>query len=135
MSKSLKHTLSRGLAKYLINPVVSRIAGYVPWWALLETRGRRSGRPIRNPVGNGIDGNTFWIISEHGTEAGYVKNIKADPNVRIRVGGRWRAGIAHVLPHDDARERQRQMRRFNGMFVRLMGTNLLTVRIDLQPEN
>ena len=127
-----KLAISRGLAKYLINPLVSLVAGYVPWWSLLETRGRRSGLPRRNPVGNGLKGDTFWIVAEHGAQAGYVKNIKANPRVRVRVGRRWRSGIAHVLPDDDARARQRQLRPVNGMFVRLMGTNLLTVRIDLE---
>lgn len=109
------------------------VAGYVPWWALLETTGRKSGRPWRNPVGNGLDGDTFWIVAEHGHKAGYVRNIKADPRVRIRVGGRWRTGEAHVLEDDDARQRQRTLRRINAAFVRLMGTDLLSVRVDLEP--
>jgi hypothetical protein len=37
---------------------------------------------------------------------------------------------AHVLAYDDARLRQRE-RRVNAAFVRLMGTVLLTVRVDL----
>lgn len=129
-----KREVTNTIARYGVNPVVSLIAGYVPWWALLETRGRRSGRPVRNPVGNGLDGNAFWIVAEHGKQAGYVKNIKADPNVRLRVGGRWRSGVAHVLAEDDARERQRRMRRFNAIFVRMMSTDLLTIRIDLNEE-
>ncbi len=132
--KSLKRTASRSLAKYLINPIVARVAGYVPWWALLETRGRKSGRPVRNPVGNGLEGNTFWIVAEHGNQAGYVKNMKVTPEVRVRVGGRWRSGVAHLLPGDDSRERQRKMRPFNAMFVRLMSTSLLTIRIDLDED-
>ena len=127
-----KRSITSALAKYLVNPIISRIAGYVPWWSLLETRGRNSGRAIRNPVGNGLKGDTFWIVSEHGDKSSYVKNIKADPKVRVRVQGRWRSGEAHVLPEDDARERQRQLRPFNARFVRIMGTDLLTVRIDLQ---
>ena len=128
-----KRRVSRALAKYLVNPVVKLIAGYVPWWALLETKGRNSGRPWRNPVGNGVEGDTFWIVAEHGHEAGYVKNIKAEPRVRIRVGGRWRTGTAHVMEADDARARQRRLGKLNAAFVRLMGTELLTVRIDLDP--
>jgi hypothetical protein len=62
-----------------------------------------------------------------------VKNIKANPRVRLRVGGRWRTGTAHVLEHDDARMRQKSLRRVNAAFVRLMGTELLTVRVDLDP--
>ena len=128
-----KRRISRGLAKYVVNPVVKLVAGYVPWWALLETTGRKTGRAWRNPVGNGLDGDTFWIVAEHGHQAGYVKNISANPRVRLRVGGGWRIGTAHVLEQDDARQRQRSMRKFNAAFVRLMGTDLLTVRIDLDP--
>jgi deazaflavin-dependent oxidoreductase (nitroreductase family) len=128
-----KRGISRGLGKFVVNPVVKIVAGYVPWWSLLETTGRKSGKPWRNPVGNGLKGDTFWIVAEHGHQAGYVKNIKANPRVRLRVGGRWRTGTAHVLEHDDARMRQKSLRRVNAAFVRLMGTELLTVRVDLDP--
>lgn len=128
-----KRRVSRAIGKYVVNPVVKLVAGYVPWWALLETRGRKTGRPWRNPVGNGIDGDKFWIVAEHGHDAGYVKNIKANPRVRLRVGRRWRSGVAHVLEDDDARARQRTLRRFNAALVRLMGTELLTIRVDLDP--
>lgn len=133
-SKIDKRRITRTVARYLVNPLVSRVAGYVPWWALLETQGRRSGRSKRNPVGNGLDGKTFWIVAEHGDDAAYIKNIKADPHVRVRVAGRWRSGIAHILYDDDARERQRRLRAINAALVRLMGTNLLTVRVDLDPQ-
>jgi deazaflavin-dependent oxidoreductase (nitroreductase family) len=126
-----KLRISKSLANYVVNPVVKLVAGYVPWWALLETTGRKTGLPRRNPVGNGLDGDTFWIVAEHGHQAGYVKNIKANPRVRLRVGGRWRSGVAHVLEGDDARARQRTLRQVNAAFVRLMGTDLLTVRVDL----
>ena len=128
-----KRAFSTALARYVVNPVVKTVAGYVPFWALLETTGRKSGLPRRTPVGNGLEGNTFWIVAEHGRKAGYVRNIEANPRVRIRVGRRWRTGVAHLLPEDDARARQRSMRPFNAAFVRLMGTDLLTVRVDLDP--
>jgi deazaflavin-dependent oxidoreductase (nitroreductase family) len=126
-----KRRVSRALGKYLVNPIVTLVAGYVPWWALLETTGRKSGRPRRNPVGNGLDGDIFWIVAEHGRRAGYVRNLEANPRIRLRVGGRWRNGIAQVLKDDDARARQRTLRPLNAAFVRLMGTDLLTVRVDL----
>jgi deazaflavin-dependent oxidoreductase (nitroreductase family) len=84
-------------------------------------------------VGNGLDRDTFWIVAEHGPKAAYVRNIKANPNVRLRVGGRWRSGVAHVLEDDDARARQLTLRPVNAAFVRLMGTDLLTVHVDLDP--
>ena len=127
----------------LVNPVVRTAleSGLpVPGYALLETVGRTSGRPRRNPVGDGLDGDTFWIISEHGRRSSYVRNIEANPRVRIRVRGRWRSGTAHLLPDDDPQERQRILGsrsdhrlavRINAASVRRLGTDLLTVRIDL----
>jgi deazaflavin-dependent oxidoreductase (nitroreductase family) len=128
-----KRRLTTALAKYVVNPVVKLVAGYVPWWSLLETVGRNSNKPRRTPVGNGLEGDTFWIVAEHGSQANYVRNIMANPRVRVRVQGRWRAGTAQLLPEDDPRERQRRLRPVNAALVRLVGTDLLTVRIDLDP--
>jgi deazaflavin-dependent oxidoreductase (nitroreductase family) len=128
-----KRRITNAAARYVANPIVERIAGFVPWWSLLETTGRTSGKPRRNPVGNGLQGDTFWIVAEHGHEAGYVKNIKANPRVRVRVEGRWRSGTAHVMPDDDPVERQKQLRFLNAAMVRAVGTDLLTIRIDLDP--
>jgi deazaflavin-dependent oxidoreductase (nitroreductase family) len=100
-------------------------------WALLETTGRKSGQPRTTPVGNGLEGDTFWIVAEHGLRAGYVRNIQANPRVRVLVAGRWRPGTAQLLPDDDPRERQRTLPGLNARVVRLMGTDLLTVRVDL----
>ena len=126
-----KQRVGGWLAKYLVNPIVKLVAGYVPFWSLLETTGRKSGEPRRNPVGNGLIGDTFWIVAEHGRQAQYVKNIIANPRVRVRVQGRWRTGTAKLMPDDDTRARQAQLRRFNAALVRAAGTDLMTVRIDL----
>ena len=127
----------RPLQRRVVNPLVRRVAGTRPVRsvALLETIGRRSGEARRTPVGNGLDGDTFWIVAEFVRRAGYVRNIEANPRVRVRVGGEWRAGTAHVMPDDDPRERQRRMprNRLNAMTVRAVGTELTTVRIDLDP--
>ena len=129
-----KRRLSTALAKYVVNPATKIVAGYVPWWSLLETKGRKSGIARHTPVGNGLKGDTFWIVAEHGHRANYVRNISDDPRVRVRVGGRWREGVAELMPQDDPRARQRTLRRGNAVLVRAMGTELLTVRIDLEPD-
>jgi deazaflavin-dependent oxidoreductase (nitroreductase family) len=129
-----KHALVHPFQVKVVNPIVKRLAGtrLVPGYALLETTGRRSGQLRRTPVGNGLQDGTFWIVTEHGRRAGYVRNIEANPRVRVRVGGRWREGTAHVLPDDDPLERQRRLgRRLNAATVRIMGTDLMTVRIDM----
>ena len=131
-----KRRFSTALSRYVVNPVVKLAVRLrlVRGWAILETRGRKTGRPRRNPVGNGLAGDTFWIVAEHGRNAGYVRNIAADPRVRVFVNGRWRTGTAQALPCDDPLKRQRSLPAFNARVVRLMGTDLMTVRIDLDPE-
>jgi deazaflavin-dependent oxidoreductase (nitroreductase family) len=99
-----KRRFTTAVGKYLINPIVKaaialRLAP--PSYAILETTGRKSGQPRRTPVGNGLDGNTFWLVAEHGHRAHYVRNIEANPRVRLKVLGTWHSGTAHALPHDD----------------------------------
>ena len=132
---ALKRRLATGFTRYVLNPVVKLAIRLrlVRGWAILETRGRKSGRPRETPVGNGLVGDTFWIVAEHGRRAGYVRNIAADPRVRVFVHGRWRTGTAELMPEDDPVERQRDLPRLNARMVRLMGTDLLTVRVDLDP--
>lgn len=124
--KHVGNRVGRGLLALGIAPRV---------YALLETTGRRTGKIRRTPIGNGLVAgtNVFWLISEFGANSGYVRNILANPRVRVKIGRRWWEGTAHPLPDDDAIVRQRQMPRFNAAAVRFFGhTNqLLTIRIDL----
>jgi deazaflavin-dependent oxidoreductase (nitroreductase family) len=140
----MKLKLVRALQRYILNPPIKLAfgRGFVPpGYALLETVGHRSGQPRRTPVGDGLIGDTFWIVAEHGLRAAYVRNLQANPGVRILVRRNgtptWLSGRARVLADDDARERQRRLaagsmsRRLNAFAVRIMGTDLVTVRIDL----
>lgn len=104
--------------------------------ALLETTGRKSGQPRVTPVTNGLDGDAFWIVTEHGHSANYVRNIQADPRVRVNAGGGWRTGIARIVDDDPHARLERIARlnprtRFNTRTVRATGTELLVIRIDL----
>ncbi len=130
-----KRRVSKAVTVRLVNPVVRRMLEWgMPGTgaALLETRGRRSGLPRRVPVGNGLRGRTFWVVTEHGWSADYVKNIQRDPHVRVKVGRRWRAGTAQILPEEDPYERMRILRRrANDALVRAVGTEHVVIRIDL----
>ncbi len=132
-----KRRFTTALAVRVVNPLVRTAASAgvaPPWIAILETTGRRSGEPRHTPVGNGLEGDTFWIVAEHGRRAAYVRNIEAHPRVRVKVAGVWRTGSAQLLDDDDPRERQRRIgRKLNAAVVRAMGTDLLSVRIDLDP--
>ncbi|MEU8484585.1 nitroreductase/quinone reductase family protein [Streptomyces sp. NPDC048641] len=109
------------------NPFISRLPGQI----LLETTGRTSGLPRRTPVGGRLVGREFWWVSEYGDKSQYVRNIQADPRIRVRIKGRWHTGTAHLLPDDDARARLKRLPRYNSAAVRALGTNLLTLRADL----
>jgi len=130
-----KRQLVTAIQVKLLNPPIRALAarGLAPGVALLETTGRTSGVPRRTPVSHGLERgtNTFWIVAEMGRKAAYVRNIEADPRVRIRLRKGWREGTAHLLDGADARGRLKTLSRLNAAGVRAMGTELLVVRVDL----
>jgi deazaflavin-dependent oxidoreductase (nitroreductase family) len=143
-NRRAKVLLMRTVQRYTMNPLMRLFLaiGINPLGvAILETRGHRTGKIRRVPVGNGRKGNSFWIIAEHGTRAGYVNNIQHDPHVRVRLRiglrYRWVSGIATVRPDDDPLARQRQiiawhpLRAYNAIGVRVFGADLLTVHVQL----
>jgi deazaflavin-dependent oxidoreductase (nitroreductase family) len=142
--RELKRRLASGTAKYVVNPIVRglfRLRLPAPGIAILETIGRKSGEPRRNPVTNGLDDGVFWIVAEHGRRASYVRNIEANPRVRVRVGPRWHQGNAQTVPDDDPQERLRYINsrhpitRLSTATIRLLQTDLLTLRIDLDRQD
>ncbi|MFK0151414.1 nitroreductase/quinone reductase family protein [Streptomyces sp. NPDC090493] len=111
--------------------VANPLTRLMPFQTLLETTGRVSGQPRRTPLGGRRVGDAFWLVSEFGTKSQYVRNIQADPRVRVRIGGRWHHGTAHLLPDDDPVARLRTLPRGNSAAVKALGTQLLTIRVDL----
>jgi deazaflavin-dependent oxidoreductase (nitroreductase family) len=133
-SRAAKRGAARFVTNRLVNPAVRTLLEHarMPGWALLETIGRTSGVPRRVPVGDGLRGQHFWIVTEHGWAAHYVKNIQANPRVRVKTQGRWRAGTAHILTDDDPGTRLRWLKRpVNDTMLRAVGTQQLVIRIDL----
>jgi deazaflavin-dependent oxidoreductase (nitroreductase family) len=132
-----KRAVMRFATNRMLNPITRPLLEH-GWWprtqALIETTGRRSGLPRRVPVGNGLRENRFWIVTEHGYGADYVKNLQQEPRMRVKVGRTWHRGTAHILPDDDALQRLRWLRRpVNDAVLLLVGTQQLTIRVDLEP--
>lgn len=107
-------------------------------YVLLETTGRRTGQLRVTPVAGSLDGDTYWLVAEHGADAAYVKNLTAQPRVRVLVRRQWRSGRATSLPNDDALARRKWIDRRNGavgrvdgIFFRAFMSSPMTVRIDL----
>jgi deazaflavin-dependent oxidoreductase (nitroreductase family) len=134
--------LQQSLERNVFNPVFRAALrlGVAPRaFALLETSGWHSGKPRLTPVGNGLNGEVFWLVSEHGRRSEYVKNLLANPEVRVKVGRRWYRGTATVVDDDDAHARRRRLDEGNGLVGRTDGiifrasaSNLATIRIDLR---
>jgi deazaflavin-dependent oxidoreductase (nitroreductase family) len=134
------------LQKSVVNPL-DRLAFKLrtppPGDALLETIGRRTGQPRVTPVCDCLEGDTFWIIAQRGRDAAYVRNIEANPRVRVKgslTDSGWRAGTADILDDDDPRERARILARGN-RWRRLclqasasLSTDPVTIRVDLEPQ-
>jgi deazaflavin-dependent oxidoreductase (nitroreductase family) len=101
-------------------------------YAVIETTGRKSGQPRQVPVANGLVGDQFWVVAEQGRRADWVRNAAANPVVRVCIRGQWRTGTANILDDDDPAARfGNGVPKWNARFVRALGTDLLTVRIDL----
>jgi deazaflavin-dependent oxidoreductase (nitroreductase family) len=142
--EGLKDRVAHPLQRSVINPLLRtawRLGLGPPGDALLETTGRRTGRPRLTPICDGQDGDTFWVVTQLGRRSDYVRNIEANPRVRIKVRRgprtRWLSGTAHVVDAEDPRERQQIMaradfwRRICVQATRRMSKSLLTIRIDL----
>jgi deazaflavin-dependent oxidoreductase (nitroreductase family) len=147
-SRRAKVLVIRTLQHYVLNPLFRLLfeVGINPYGlAVLETRGRVSGKTRRVPVGNGRKGDSLWIIAEHGSRAGWVHNIQHDPRVRVRLRlglrHRWVDGIATVRPDEDPLARQRKiiawhpLRALNAINVRVFGADLLVVHVQLQLDS
>ena len=114
----------------LFNPLARRLAGIAPWWVVLETTGRKSGRPRQVPLARGpVDGSVAWLICVHGDHAAFARNIAADPRVRLRLRGRWHEGEASVRPFE-----QSVVSRF-GLYARMgprtLGIEPKLIRVEL----
>jgi deazaflavin-dependent oxidoreductase (nitroreductase family) len=98
----MKRTLARAFWR-IFNPIARRLAGIAPFWVVIETTGRKSGKPRQAPLARGpVDGDVTWVIAVHGRHSGFVSNIEANPEVRFRLKGRWHPGTASIHPMDPA---------------------------------
>jgi len=94
--------------RYTVNPLMRglfRIGITPPGMALVETIGRRSGAVRHTPIICSPEGDTLWLIAQHGRHAGWVRNFEEKPQVRVRLGRHWRSGTAELLPDDDIKAR------------------------------
>ena len=114
----------------IVNPPARRLAGIAPWWVVIETTGRVSGKRRETPLARGpVDGEAAWLIAVHGRHSAWVKNVEASPAVRLRLRGRWRDGRAEVVPYDA--EIARRFSHYARSGPATVGIDPVLVRVDL----
>jgi deazaflavin-dependent oxidoreductase (nitroreductase family) len=92
--------VGRWQSKYL-NPVVRRAAPYLPSFAVIEHRGRKSGKSYETPVNVFRIDNTLGIILGHGV-TDWARNILAAGGAEVRQGRRTiRLTNPRVVSGDD----------------------------------
>jgi deazaflavin-dependent oxidoreductase (nitroreductase family) len=141
--RPVKRRLEILIGRYTVNPLMRalfRLGITPPGMALVETRGRRTGALRHTPIFCTADGDTVWLIAQHGRHAGWVLNFEANPQVRVRLRRRWRAGTAELLPDDDVKTRIATFSRsavgrlFTGAAFRALESQPVTVRVQLAPS-
>jgi deazaflavin-dependent oxidoreductase (nitroreductase family) len=129
--------------RYTANPLMRglfRVGITPPGMALVETKGRLTGALRHTPIFCTADGETLWLIAQHGRHAGWVLNFEASPQVRVRRGRHWRTGTAELLPEDDVKARIATFsssaigRLMTSATFRALESQPVTVRIQLAPS-
>lgn len=99
-----QHKRRRNWVRYwrIVNPAGRLLAGWLPFWVLVETTGRRSGLSRRTPLAAGPrTEEEIWLIAVHGLHSSWVRNLQAEPKLKLRHNGRWREGTATIRPIDE----------------------------------
>lgn len=70
-------------------------------YCYLTTTGRRSRRPHEIEIWFASEGSTLYMLAGDGRQADWVRNLIAQPSVRIRIGDEEAAGVARVVTDEE----------------------------------
>jgi deazaflavin-dependent oxidoreductase (nitroreductase family) len=86
-------------------PLDSALAGED--YCYLTTVGRRSGQPREIEIWFGLDGDTLYMLSGGRDRSDWVKNLKAEPDVSVRIADQLLDGRARIVvePEEDEKAR------------------------------
>ena len=75
----------------------------------LQTTGRVTGRPRTIEIWFALDGPRLYLLAGGREGAHWVRNLQADPSVRVRLGGRTIGGRARTIEGDPVEDRARRL--------------------------
>jgi deazaflavin-dependent oxidoreductase (nitroreductase family) len=91
MEHSLQMSLADRMARFnrvITNPIIRTWAGRLPPWAIVEHKGRRSGREYRTPVSAFRRGQHITVPLAYGTRRDWVLNLEAAGGGTLVQGGK-----------------------------------------------
>jgi deazaflavin-dependent oxidoreductase (nitroreductase family) len=109
-------------------------------FAYLTTTGRRSGRPHTIEIWFAASDARLFLMSGGGRAADWVRNLRTDPSVSVRVGSQTYSGTARVVvdPDEDGLARRMLATKYQGWRegkpLSRWARTALPVAIDLQDE-
>jgi deazaflavin-dependent oxidoreductase (nitroreductase family) len=87
-----------------IDPAVAEEA-----YCYLTTTGRVSGEPREIEIWFGLVGATAYLLSGGGDRSNWVRNLRRDPAVTVRIAGTTWPGSARIVEDADEGERARTL--------------------------
>lgn len=78
-------------------------------YCYLTTRGRRTGNPHTIEIWFGLDGSTLYILAGNGEQADFVRNLRKEPEVQVRLDGVTYPATARIVADTAEDEMARQM--------------------------
>lgn len=75
----------------------------------LQTVGRSSGRPRTIEIWFATDGESLYMLAGGRERAHWVRNLRVEPRVRIRIGGRTIDGRARVIEGEPGEAQARRL--------------------------
>jgi deazaflavin-dependent oxidoreductase (nitroreductase family) len=108
-------------------------------YCYLTTKGRRTGNPHTVEIWFGLEGETLYILAGNGERADFVRNLRAEPEVQVRIDGQTYDASGRVVTDaaEDQMARRLLLEKYQpgyGSDLSSWGQTALPVAIDLHIE-
>ena len=105
-------------------------------YCYLTTSGRVSGEPREIEIWFGLDGETLYLLSGRGERSDWVKNLRREPRVSVRIANTTLAGRARIVTdeREDALARRLLLDKYSAGYsgdLSSWGRTALPVAVDL----
>ncbi|OFB37784.1 hypothetical protein BA059_17650 [Mycolicibacterium sp. (ex Dasyatis americana)] len=92
--------------KYVTNPLQRLWAPWLPYMAVIEHTGRKSGKPYRTPVMAFVDSKSLRVVLNYGEQSDWVRNIRAAGRADVlHRGKRYQLTDPRIIPATDQKAR------------------------------